>query len=165
MMQRFFLLLMACIMSLTLIACNEDGSLDGDFDPTPYLAEAFQLLTNYEEVIITPQSARWIYADDDSNLGILYLFTAFGRSDSSSTFYAMTTIYVNKDSQSLEAAFIDRIYYDELGATISSAQGYQDLYDNMLSQTRENSFYVEVGIISNDVISAAMQEVTGPNGS
>jgi hypothetical protein len=167
MLRKFLIILSIFVTSLVLVACDENGELDENFDPTPYLGEAFQRVANYEGVMIAPQSAKWIYADDDtSNLSILYLFTAFGRSGSTGTFYAMVTIYVNKDTESLEAAFIDRIYYDELGASQSSAQAYQILYVNMLAQMQaiENRL-VEEGVFTSEVIASAMQYVTAPSAS
>lgn len=167
MRRKIRLLFILIVTSLLLVACNDDGELRDDFDPTPYLGEAFQQVTNYEGVMISPQSAKWIYADDEtSDLSILYLFTSFGRNGATETFYAMVTIYINKETESLEASFIDRIYYDELGATKSSAQGYKDLYDSMLAQMNEvEGRLVEEGVFSSTVIAAAMQNVTGPTGS
>ncbi len=167
MLRKFLIIISLFVSSFVLVACDENGELDENFDPTPYLGEAFQKVANHEGVMISPQSAKWIYADDDaSNLSILYLFTAFGRSGSEGTFYAMVTIYVNKDTESLEAAFIDRIYYDELGASKSSAQGYQELYVNMLAQVKAiEDRLVEEGVFTSDVILSAMQFVTAPSAS
>lgn len=158
MILRVFVLLNIIMMSILLTACNDEGELDEGFDPTPYLAEAFQRLATYEQVSINPETAKWIYADqEDSELSVLYLFVSFGRSGESSTFYAMLTVYINKVLEAEENTFIDRIYLDELGADQSSLTGFNIMYDNMLNQVNENElFTVELGDISSETIAAAM---------
>jgi hypothetical protein len=165
MIKKIGVMLGFICISLLLVACDDQGELKDDFDPTPYLAEAFQSLTNYEQVLISPQTAKWIYSEETGeNLSVLFLFTSFGRTGESGTFYAMMTIYLNKAEESVEASFIDRIYYDELGASQTSAQGYQSLYNGILEQRQAASnATVELGDLTFEVISSAMQSVSYPN--
>ncbi|PKK93354.1 MAG: hypothetical protein CVV61_05055 [Tenericutes bacterium HGW-Tenericutes-6] len=158
MIRKLFTLISILMLVFTLVSCNDEGELEDDFDPYPYLAEAFQRLEDYEEVSISPKTAKWVYADDETEeLSLLYLFVSFGRTGSSDTFYAMLTIYINKPLEQEEATFIDRIYLDELGADQSSATGFQILYDNMLSQVSENEqFLVQTGDISKADIDQAL---------
>lgn len=161
-MKRILLLIMMIGFLFIIAACsNNDDS--NEFDATPYLGEAFQRLTNHEQVRIGPKSAKWIYTEtSDSELAVLHLFVNFTR-QSEGDYYAMMTIYVNHLEETLVDVFIDRVYNDELQLTISSAQSYQNMYQSMLSQVEAyaNSV-VQTGDITDTMIENAMRGVTTP---
>lgn len=121
------------------MVCNDEGELEDGFDPPPYSAEAFERLRQYELVTIQPQTAKWVYEEEEGvDLSFMYLFTSFKHTGGDQTYYAMLTIYINKESQTKEDTFIERLYLEELNATQSSQQGFNVLYDNMLKQVVEN---------------------------
>lgn len=76
----------------------------------------------------------------------------------------MVTIYLNPINETFTAAFIDRMYNDELGLSISSAQSFENLYQVMYEQASsfpDSELYTDD--ISSSLIQSAMQGVHSPN--
>ncbi len=158
-MKKMMVLFMVGILGWMLSACQ--GENHDDFDPTPYLTEAYRELKHYEGVSISPEKTEWIFAESQTQeLSVLYLFVTFGRIDKEGVFYAMITVYVDLEKELDLGRFIDRIYYDELGATLTSLQGFNNLYQAMLEQAKafENTL-LHVGEIEKATINRAMQGV------
>lgn len=108
---------------------------------------------------IQTSASRYIYAEEEgSDLAVLFLFVTFTRSDEVPDKYAMITVYVNPQNETLVNAFIDRIYYDELNATQTSLQNFQHLYTAQLAQAEAFANHsVTTSDIESSVIQAAMQ--------
>lgn len=162
-MNHIFRLGFMLFVTLLLASCAQTERRG--FDPAPYLGEAFQRLTSYEQITIEPTQARYIYAEEEgADLAVLFLFVTFTRADDAALKYAMITVYVNPQDETLVNAFIDRIFYDELRADISSAQGFQTLYEAqlVLAEAFPNTT-LTIAELTAEVIERAMQGVRAPS--
>jgi benzoyl-CoA reductase/2-hydroxyglutaryl-CoA dehydratase subunit BcrC/BadD/HgdB len=152
---------------LTLVsACQPHEDVGDDFDPSPYLSQAFQVIVNQENSAISPISATWIYADEGtaSELSVVFIFSSFHKIQTNAVDYAMVTAYINKTTESLEGIFGDQINNDELEATTSSAQAFAELYVAILTQMQadENRLVLE-GVFSQTQIADAMALLSDTN--
>jgi hypothetical protein len=163
MFKKLLYIFIVLVLLPLLIACNGD-EVDDTFDPTPYLTQAYQSLANYESKPITPFASKWIYTyTEDESLSVFHLFVEFNIPNDERIKYAVITIYIDRDTESLVNSFIDRMFSDELESTVSSLQSYNTFYTTVLGDMQSvETHIVTVGNIETSDIQKAMQGVTVP---
>ena len=162
-MKKFINSIMLLTVLTLVSACQPNEEVGDDFDPSPYLSQAFQVIINQENSSIDPITATWIYADDgaEEELSVVYVFSSFHKVATSATDYAVVTAYINKTTETLAYIVGDQINNDELNASNSSAQAFAEFYVSILSQMQavENRLVLE-GVFTQTQISEAMALLT-----
>jgi len=165
-MQKLIISIGLFITLSLMSACQPHEDVGEDFDPSPYLSQAFQVIVSQENSDINPITATWIYADDveAEELSVVFIFSSFHKIETNAVDYAMVSAYINKTTESLEAIFGDQINNDELEASKSSAQAFAELYIAMLTQMQavENRLVIE-GVFTQTQIADAMALLSNPN--
>jgi hypothetical protein len=160
---KLFKLMKLFLLTPLLFACSTSDPVP-DFDPKPYLTEAYQSLTAYESKPITPFASKWIYTyEENESLSVFHLFVEFTIPADQRNKYAILTIYIDRDSKTLVNSFIDRMYNDELEATVSSLSSYNTFYQTVLNDMRSvEAHIVLTGVITLEDIQSAMANVQAP---